>query len=313
MAWVERGVSGAGVGSQGMGSRGVSTPVATGIPASYTGLITGKHEDILGQGLNHINRSTGYEYDSSGRLASALVPDKILSTYYYDARGNLTYSSVQDRQTYATDVTEYTYSGDLIYSATHNDTTCYFSHNSLGGVTYDGLSKRVIQYSYIGFPAKILDENYTVLAEYCYLADGTKLSAERADGTGFVYRGSLKYTLGSGGAITLLGAEIPAGLLTPGGSRYRVTDHLGSVVYELNAAGGTLADGGLYDAWGVRSGIAGSAASPTSLHHFTGQEDQAPGLGVPYTDFGARNYSPALGRWLTPDPLSEKYYGISPY
>ena len=30
-------------------------------------------------------------------------------------------------------------------------------------------------------------------------------------------------------------------------------------------------------------------------------------------DFDARHYSPALTRWLTPDPLSEKYYGISPY
>ena len=34
---------------------------------------------------------------------------------------------------------------------------------------------------------------------------------------------------------------------------------------------------------------------------------------MPYTDFGARHYSPALRRWLTPDPLSEKYYTSSPY
>ena len=32
-----------------------------------------------------------------------------------------------------------------------------------------------------------------------------------------------------------------------------------------------------------------------------------------YIDFGARQYSPSLRRWMTPDPLSEKYYGISPY
>ena len=34
---------------------------------------------------------------------------------------------------------------------------------------------------------------------------------------------------------------------------------------------------------------------------------------VPYTDFGARHYSPALRRWLVPDPMSEKYYDVSPY
>lgn len=55
----------------------------------------------------------------------------------------------------------------------------------------------------------------------------------------------------------------------------------------------------------------------------TGQEEQAgitncPGtssslLTLPYTDFGARQYSPTLSRWLVPDPMSEKYYDVSPY
>lgn len=55
----------------------------------------------------------------------------------------------------------------------------------------------------------------------------------------------------------------------------------------------------------------------------TGQEEQAgitnsPGsssslLSLPYTDFGARQYSPTLSRWLVPDPMSEKYYDVSPY
>lgn len=55
----------------------------------------------------------------------------------------------------------------------------------------------------------------------------------------------------------------------------------------------------------------------------TGQEEQAgitnsPGsssslLSLPYTDFGARQYSPTLSRWLVPDPMSEKNYDVSPY
>ena len=32
-----------------------------------------------------------------------------------------------------------------------------------------------------------------------------------------------------------------------------------------------------------------------------------------FFDFGARQYSPALNRWLTIDPLSEQFYGTSPY
>ena len=36
-------------------------------------------------------------------------------------------------------------------------------------------------------------------------------------------------------------------------------------------------------------------------------------LSLPYTDFGARHYSPSLSRWLVPDPMNEKYYDVSPY
>ena len=54
-------------------------------------------------------------------------------------------------------------------------------------------------------------------------------------------------------------------------------------------------------------------SSITLRDHYTAQEDQAPDFAVPYTDFGARQYNTALRRWMTPDPLSEKYYGISPY
>ena len=48
--------------------------------------------------------------------------------------------------------------------------------------------------------------------------------------------------------------------------------------------------------------------------HFSGKEDQSfLGAGIPLLDFGARMYNPAIARWTTADPLSAKYYGISPY
>jgi RHS repeat-associated protein len=36
-------------------------------------------------------------------------------------------------------------------------------------------------------------------------------------------------------------------------------------------------------------------------------------LGLNMYDYGARNYDPAMGRWMNMDALSEKYYPISPY
>ncbi len=47
--------------------------------------------------------------------------------------------------------------------------------------------------------------------------------------------------------------------------------------------------------------------------HFSGKEDQDVDFGIKYTDFGARLYSPGLGRWIAPDPANEKYYDLSPY
>lgn len=36
-------------------------------------------------------------------------------------------------------------------------------------------------------------------------------------------------------------------------------------------------------------------------------------LDLSFYDFGARNYDPAIGRWMNVDPLSEKYYKSSNY
>ena len=54
-------------------------------------------------------------------------------------------------------------------------------------------------------------------------------------------------------------------------------------------------------------------AGVTLRDAFSGKEDQQPDFGAPWLDFGARAYSPALRRWMVPDPLGEKYYGVNPY
>ena len=56
-----------------------------------------------------------------------------------------------------------------------------------------------------------------------------------------------------------------------------------------------------------------STSSPNRWR-FSGKEGQSfLGAGIPLLDFGARMYNPAIARWTAADPLSEKYYGISPY
>src|SRR5690606_29434898 len=45
---------------------------------------------------------------------------------------------------------------------------------------------------------------------------------------------------------------------------------------------------------------------------FGGKEEQNE-LGLQWLDFSARNYDPALGRWMNIDPLADKFPSMSPY
>ena len=280
-----------------------------GVPASYMGLITGKSETIyVNNQFSRVNLCH-YVYDAQGRLSTVkgLLPGD--NTYTYDDRGNILSVSLSGGSTSQT----YSYSGDRLQSLTSGGNTYQFTYDTMGRMTSDGLAGTGITYNRMGLPAKISGSGGSVLVKYAYLSDGMKSGAFHADGSGFIYRGSLKYARSSTGALTLVGAETPSGMLTPDGPCFSVRDHLGSVVYEVDEMSYGFMDGALYGEWGAREALSGVNPTPVTRRHYTGKEDQWPDFAVPYTDFGARHYSPALRRWLTPDPLSEKYYTSSPY
>ncbi len=214
----------------------------------------------------------------------------------------------------------YTYSGDRVSTFTpFGQSAVYFTHDSRGRMTYDGASGVTIDYNYLNLTRKISGTGGT-LAKYSYLANGSKTEAENGSGAGLVYRGSLIYKKASNGTLTLEGANLPEGRLLPGARRLYVTDHLGSAKAVVNGNNGNLYEVNYYTVYGKQSAnssansyISTAPSGEKFRQHFTGKEDQAPDFTVPFTDFGARQYSPALRRWLVPDPLSEKYYGISPY
>ena len=168
-----------------------------------------------------------------------------------------------------------------------------------------------------------ISRNDTVLVKYAYLADGMKASAFTGGGAGLVYRGSLVFRRDSLGTLSFESAPIAAGRMTANGVRYHVTDHLGSVRGVVDGATGALYEASRYGAYGHRSeetnlranlSVSTPPAGEASFrYHYTGQEDQGADFGLPYTDFGARHYSPSLRRWLVPDPLNEQYYDVSPY
>ena len=174
-------------------------------------------------------------------------------------------------------------------------------------------------------------KNGTALVNYSYLVDGTKLSALQDSGEGLVYRGPFMYRKSAGpvnSSLTLESASFGGGRLTPSGAMLYVTDYLGSVRAVVDGQSGELYKASDYSAFGEENDVVvpqhgvipttqlATAILPdgtTIRDSYTGKEDQSLDFGTGYIDFGARQYNPSLRRWMTPDPLSEKYYGVSPY
>lgn len=94
-----------------------------------------------------------------------------------------------------------------------------------------------------------------------------------------------------------------------------VTDYHGSVRAVVDGRTGELYKAVDYSSYGEDTIVASAGVSGgiTLRDGYTGKEDQHPDFGTSYTDFGARQNHPHLHQWMTPDPLAEKYYDVSPY
>ena len=91
--------------------------------------------------------------------------------------------------------------------------------------------------------------------------------------------------------------------------RYFVRDHLGSVRAVVDGSGTSLETDDYYPLGGPLP-----TGSNTTLQPEKDQgKDWNPTASFNVYDFGARLYDPALGRWLSQDPLAEKCYAHSPY
>ena len=142
-----------------------------------------------------------------------------------------------------------------------------------------------------------------------------------ASGEGLEYRGSLTFRRSSDGTLTPESIAFPGGrFVAMQGSddsiqmvpNYHVNDHLGSVRIIIDGSTGQVTETNDYYAFGGRWDRSGSLIDQSNRYRYNGKEEQAT-FGTPYSDYGARQYSSASGRWLAVDPLAEKYYSISPY
>ena len=184
-------------------------------------------------------------------------------------------------------------------------------------MTHDGHNGLDLEYNRINLMQKVT-RNGAAIADYRYLYDGTKLNAMDSRGEGLEYHGPLTYRMGKDGSVSLSEARFAGGrfvrLCDAEGDVmepvYTFTDHLGSVRAQTSS-GGDLMEHNSYLPFGTRW----DDGSPTDLdnrYRFNSKEEQS-FAGLPYIDYGARMYDPCTARWLSQDPLAEKYYFISPY
>ena len=302
-------------------------------------------------------------YDGVGRLTDAQrfvggVQTNSFSerSITYDRNSNaLTLTRYGENAATPEEMLAYSYDGNLLRGISNTGASGgggQYTHDANGNMTHEGLSGLDIVYNGQNLTRRI-SSGGTTLAEYEYLADGTKLRALDGGGNGYQYRGSLIYTQTAGQtgspAITLDCAVTSAGRIVrentaDGSSTYKVQhylrDHLGSVRAVIDGDTGTVIEASDYYPFGKRIQVTAPVSEPVggSLYaaepvvapvapatsvastsspnrwRFSGKEDQSfLGASIPLLDFGARMYNPAIARWTASDPMSEKYYGISPY
>ena len=302
-------------------------------------------------------------YDGSGRLTDARrfvsgVQTNSFSerSITYDRNSNaLTLTRYGENAATPEEILAYSYDGNLLSGISNTGASGgggQYTHDANGNMTHEGLSGLDIVYNEQNLTRRI-SSGGTTLAEYEYLADGTKLRALDGGGNGYQYRGSLIYTQTAGQSdspvITLDCALTSAGRIAretsaAGTVSYRplihLRDHLGSVRAVIDGDTGTVIETSDYYPFGKRIQVTAPVSEPVggSQHasepavapvapatsvastsspnrwHFSGKESQSfLYANIPLLDFGARMYNPTIARWTTSDPMSEKYYGISPY
>ena len=286
-------------------------------------------------------------YDGVGRLTDArrFVGGAQTNSFSersitYDRNSNaLTLTRYGENAATPEEMLAYSYDGNLLSGISNTGASGgggQYTHDANGNLTRDGLSTLDIDYNDRNLTSRISSGGAT-LAEYEYLADGTKLRALDGGGNGYQYRGSLIYTQTAGQtgspAITLDCAVTSAGRIVrentaDGSSTYKVQhylrDHLGSVRSVIDGDTGTVIETNDYYPFGKRIPVTNSVAEPVEATTqsatspdrwlFSSKESQSfLNASIPLLDFGARMYNPVIARWTASDPLSEKYHGISPY
>ena len=284
-------------------------------------------------------RGYKFSYDRLGRLTDAEYgegPSLSVNTNRfneqvtgYDKMGNIL-GLKRYGQTSATgydviDDLSLSYAGNRLKKVTDRSTTPAFNngfefkdgidlpteyeYDENGNLTKD-LNKNItaIQYNCLNLPSRVMFANGNSIS-YLYDAAGRKLRTVHVlegDSVTTDYCGNVVY---ENGVPQILLTEVGYVSLTDGKYHYYLKDHQGNNRVVVDEEGAVEEVNDYYAFGGLMSTSSRQSVQP---YKYNGKElDRKDGLD--WYDYGARYYDAALGRWHVVDPMSEKYYGVSPY
>lgn len=310
-------------------------------PVSHSGRIT----EVVWKSISDAyKKSYACQYDKASRMLAAYYSeynsgagnwtnnvDKF-SEYgiTYDPNGNMT---TLKRKGYATNTTNqlidnlsFNLNGNKITTVAdvatiqgYNDfqpTANSYVYDVNGNITFDPGKSLTITYNHLNLPQSISGPLGTIL--FTYDADGNRLKKKWTPTSGSIitnyYVNGVVY---NSTALEYFGTS--EGRLVPDGTlgwqyryEYSYKDHLGNtrIAYsDLNADGALAATEVIqechYYAFGLDMyGLGKTQIGPTNKLKF-GEKEYIDENGANFYDFGARYYSPVIGRFLNADPHAE--------
>ncbi|OXB11116.1 RHS repeat-associated core domain-containing protein [Flavobacterium reichenbachii] len=287
---------------------------------------------------NGIIRSYGYKYDNLNRLREGVFKKaETFSNAYnevlsYDKNGNILNLTRNGNSETATpiDALAYTYANSsnsnklLKVSDSSNKTEGFIDGTNTGDdYSYDlngnmisDANKNItsITYNHLNLPVKITFAAAGNIV-YLYTASGQKVqkivNKTGVDSVKTDYLGGYQYDNG-----TLKFLPTAEGYAEPSGSSYKYVyqykDHLGNVRLSYDKTLVIQEESNYYPFGLKHQGYNNVKIGVENKYKYNGKELQDE-LGLGFYDYGARNYDPALGRWMNIDPKGEKYFNLSAY
>ena len=203
-------------------------------------------------------------------------------------------------------ITTMAYNNSFEFKNGANATTEYM-YDANGNLTKD-LNKNItdIQYNFLNLPDTVTFSDGSTIS-YLYSADGVKLRTIHKIGsttTTTYYCNNVVY---ENGVQKLLLTEEGYLSLNDSKYHYNLKDHQGNNRVVINQNGNVEETNHYYPFGGVFA-----SSQNVQPYKYNGKElDTKKGLN--WYDYGARQYDAAIGRFTTMDPMTEKYYAVSPY